>query len=66
MSCCSSFNYPRALLAGTLPLRYSAARFASETPTWRLTVSGHAAGLVSAILWVAGSGGDEDDSREVH
>ena len=38
------FRYPpgsgRALLAGTLPLRYCAARFAGRTPTWRLPVPG--------------------------
>ena len=68
------FNYPpgsaRALLAGTLPLRYCAARFASRAPTWRLPVPGHAAGLVNAegsvadvaevggeeVSWVSGSG----------
>ena len=36
----SLFRYPpksgRALLSGTLPLRYCAARFAYSTPTWRL------------------------------
>ena len=41
----SLFRYPsksgRALLNGTLPLRYCAARFACSTPTWRLPVSGH-------------------------
>ena len=62
----------RALLAGTLPLRFCAARFASRTPTWRLPVPGHVAGLVTAcsgvvpevlargeghgVLWVHGSG----------
>ena len=39
------FQYPpgsgRALLAGTLPLRYCAARFACRTRTWRLPESGH-------------------------
>ena len=54
------FQYPprssRALLAGTLSLRYCAAGFASKTPTWRLSVLGHAAGLVTAALRVAGSG----------
>ena len=44
------FSYPpwyaRAFLAGTLPRRYCAARFASGVPTWRLPVSGHAAGLL--------------------
>ena len=38
----------RALLAGTPPLRYCAARFASRTPTWRLPVPGHVAGLITA------------------
>ena len=46
------FRYPpgsgRALLAGTLPLVYCAARFACSTPTWRLPVSGHVDGLVTA------------------
>ena len=37
----------RALLAGTLPLRYCAARFACRTPTWRLPVSGHVVDLVT-------------------
>ena len=41
----SLFRYPprsgRALLAGTLPLRYCAACFAYSTPTWRLPVSGN-------------------------
>ena len=36
----SLFRYPsrsgRALLNGTLPLRYCAVRFAHSTPTWRL------------------------------
>ena len=66
------FRYPlgsgRALLAGTLPLRYSAARFANRTPTWRLPVFGHVFGLAAAgvvqeafadgrqeVHWVSGS-----------
>ena len=66
------FRYPpgsgRALLAGTLPLRYSAARFANRTPTWRLPVFGHVFGLTAAgvvqealadgrqeVHWVSGS-----------
>ena len=53
----SLFRYPhqsgRALLAGTLPLRYCAARFACRTPTWRLPVSGHVARLVAAGSRVA-------------
>ena len=62
----------RALLSGTLPFRYCAARFACKTPTWRLPVSGHVARLVaihcedagghgsevsgSGVPWVSGSG----------
>ena len=70
------FRYPpapgRALLAGTLPLRYCAARFACTTPTWWLPVSGRVVDLVTAgvdavreaivdgagqeVHWVSGSG----------
>ena len=70
------FRYPPrsgpALLAGTLPLGYCAARFAKRVPTWRLPVSGHAACRVTAdsdvaevvevevggegVCWVDGSG----------
>ena len=64
------FHYPprsaRALLAGTLPFRYCAARFASGAPTWRLPVSGHVARLVTADLGVADGKRVEDASREVH
>ena len=64
------FQYPprssRALLAGTLPLRYCAARFASRVPTWRLPVSGQVAGLVTADLGVVEGDGVEDPRREVH
>ena len=64
------FQYPPrsscALLAGSLHLMNCAALFSSKTPTWRLPVSGHVAGLVTAALRVAGSGRDEDASREVH
>ena len=42
----------RASLAGTLPLRYCAARFACRTPTWRLRESGYVAGLVTAVVGV--------------
>ena len=61
-----------APLDGTPPLRYWAVRFASEVPTWRFPVPGHAAGLVTAddsvadvveveaggeeVAWVSGSG----------
>ena len=48
----SLFRYPprsgRALLNGTLPLRYCAARFAESTPTWRLPVSGHVDRLIAS------------------
>ena len=46
------FRYPvgfgRALLAGTLPLRYCFDRFACRTPTWRLPASGGVGDLVTA------------------
>ena len=52
------FRYPpgsaRALIGGTLPLRYCVARFAYSTPTWRLPESGHVAGLVTDVVGVAG------------
>ena len=52
----SLFRYPprsgRALLNGTLPLRYCAARFAYNTPTWRLPVSGHVDRLIASHLGV--------------
>ena len=48
----SLFRYPpgsaRALLAGTLPLRFRSTRFACRTPTWRLPVLGQVARLVTA------------------
>ena len=70
------FRYPpgsgRALLAGPLPLRYCAARFACGTTTWWLPVPGCVVDLVSAsvgavreaiadggcreVLWVSSSG----------
>ena len=59
----SLFRYPsksgRALLNGTLPLRYCAARFAYSTPTWRLPASGHVGSLVAAHSDTAGDRGDE-------
>ena len=59
----SLFPYPfksgRALLNGTLPLRYCAARFAYSTPTWRLPASGHVGSLVAAHSDTAGDRGDE-------
>ena len=48
----SLLRYPprsgRALLNGTLPLRYCAVRFAHSTPTWRLPASGHVGRVVAA------------------
>ena len=57
----SLFRYPpksgRALLSGTLPLRYCAARFANSTPTWRLPVSGHVDRLIADHSDAAGDCG---------
>ena len=57
----SLFRYPprsgRALVGGTLPLRYCATRFACCTPTWRLPASGHVRGLVAAHAVSAGNSG---------
>ena len=59
----SLFRYPsrsvRALLNGTLPLRYCAVRFAHSTPTWRLPASGHVARLVADHSDAAGNRGGE-------
>ena len=62
----------RALLAGTLPLRYCSARFACMTSSWRLPFLGSVSNLVAAysddghgaafdevdwdVFWVSGSG----------
>ena len=63
------FRYPprsgRALLTGTLPLRYCAARFACRTPTWRLPVSGHVARLVAVYCEAGGGSGCEVSSSGV-
>ena len=70
------FRYPsgsgRALLAGTLPLRYCSTRFACMTPSWRLPALGSVCSLVATysggghlvavdevgwdVCWVSGSG----------
>ena len=46
------FRFPsgsgRALLNGTLPLKYCSARFACLTPSWRLPVFGSVSNLVAA------------------
>ena len=64
------FQYPprsaRALLAGTLPLRYCAARFASRTPIWLLPVSGHDASLVTAGSRIVQEAVADGANREVH
>ena len=66
----SLFRYPpesgRALLTGTLPLRYCAARFAYSTPTWRLPVSGHVARFIAFHCEDAGDRGDEVLDLGVH
>ena len=70
MSFLSLFRYPprsgRALLTGTLPLRYCAARFAYSTPTWRLPVSGHVVRLIAVHCEDAGDRGDEVLDLGVH
>ena len=64
------FRYPagsgRALLAGTLPLRYCAARFACRTPTWRLPVSGQVVDLVAAYVGVVREDIVDGADQEVH
>ena len=67
------YQYPpgsgRALLAGTLPFGYCAARFACRTSTWRLPVSGNVVDLVTASVYAvreAIADGDEGASRGVH
>ena len=56
----------RALLTGTLPLWYCAARFACKTPTWRLPVSGHVARLVATYCEAAGGNWSEVSSLGIH
>ena len=64
------FRYPpgsgRALLAGTLPLWYCAARFACSTPTWRLPVSGQVSGLVAAYVGAVREAFVDGAGQEVH
>ena len=66
----SPFRYPpgsgRALLAGTLLLRKSAARFACMTPTWRLPVPGHVADLVTAHVGAVREAVVDGAGQEVH
>ena len=56
----------RALLTGTLPLRYCAARFACKTPTWRLPVSGHFGDLVPASIGAVREVDVDGVGQEVH
>ena len=64
------FRYPpksgRALLGGTLTLRYCAVRFAKSTPTWRLPVSGHVDRFFAAHSDAAGDCGGEVLGLGVH
>ena len=54
------------MLTGILPLRYCAARFACQTPTWRLPVSGHVARLIAVHCEDADGRGDEVPDLGVH
>ena len=64
------FQYPpgssRALLAGTLPLRYCSTRFVRKVPFWTLPVPGHVAGLIAAEVQVAQVDEVEVARREIH
>ena len=53
-------------LAGTLPLRYCSAKFASKTPFWALPVPGHVARLISVEVQVAQVGEAEVVRHGVH
>ena len=54
------------MFAGTLPLRFTAARFACKTPIWRLPVPGHVVDLVTAHVEVSGASGKEGSHRGVY
>ena len=56
----------RASHAGTLPLRYCAARFACRTPTWLLPVSGHVDDLVTASVGAVREAFVDDTRQGVH
>ena len=64
------FRYPagsgRALFAGTLPLRYCAARFACLTPSWRLPVPGSVVHLVAAYSDAGCRAAVDEVGRDVH
>ena len=63
------FRYPsgsgRALLAGTLPLRYCSSRFAYMTPSWRLPVLGSVGNLVAAYSDAGRRGAVDEVDRDV-
>ena len=63
------FRYPsgsgRALLAGTLPLRYCSTRFACVTPSWRLPVHGSVRSLVAAYSGADGKAAVDEVGRDV-
>ena len=63
------FRYPsgsgRALLAGTLPLRYCSTRFACLTPSWRLPVHGSVRNLVAAYSDAGGRAAVDEVGRDV-
>ena len=54
------------MLAGTLPLRYCAARFACLTPTWRLPVPGYVVHLVAAYSAAGHRVAVDEVGRDVH
>ena len=54
------------MLAGTLPLRYFAARFACLTPSWRLPVPGSVGDLVAAYSDAGHRGAVDEVGRDVH
>ena len=64
------FRYPsgsgRALLAGTLPLRYCSTRFACMTPSWRLPVHGSVGDLVAAYSDAGHRAAYDEVDRDVY
>ena len=56
----------RALLAGTLPLRYCSTEFARRVRFWTLPVPGHVAGLITAEVQAAQIDEVEVARRNIH
>ena len=54
------------MLAGTLPLRFCAARFARLTPSWRLSVPGSVVHLVAAYSDACYRAAVDEVGRDVH